>query len=344
MKIRKFVAADMREALDEIKRELGSEAMIVATKPVRRGLLGSGVEVTAALEQADDGEPSGPTMRAPQPPPRAKTSTPAPSGPTERGLSDSDVERIMMPLRSELRAIRSLLRDARDQAPTANHDERSLAELANKDGLVAPPARRIIALVGPTGVGKTTTLAKIAARAALVERRTVSILTLDTYRVGGEEQMRAFADLMGVPLTLVPDAARFPELLVNHHAKYDLVLIDTAGHSPRDHEALRALEAIFANVDDIEVHLTLSAGSSARHVDACVRHYSALAPRRLLFTKVDEAVELEQIVRAPLRHGLPVSFITTGQRVPEDLEDATAQRLHQLASAGMMTMHTAEAA
>ncbi len=336
MKIRKFVAADMREALDEVKRELGAEAMIIATRPVRRGLLGSGVEVTAALEAVEENEPQiGPPS---QPSSAAKIKESA------RGLSDADVEKIMLPLRSELRAIRSLLRSSHDTrseshgpSMSAQADERSLHELATKEGLCAAPARRIIAIVGPTGVGKTTTIAKLAARAALVQRRSVSILTLDSYRVGGEEQIRSYADLMGVPLTLVPDARRFPELLVTHHARHELVLVDTAGHSPRDAEALHALETVFAHVDDIEVHLALSAGSSARHVDSCVRHYSALAPRRILFTKVDEAVELDQLVRAPLRHGLPVSYITTGQRVPEDIEDATATRLYQLASAGIMS-------
>lgn len=367
MKIRKFVAANMREAVAQVKRELGDEAMIVATKQVRRGLLGTGVEVTAAI---DNEEPApAPSQTSPQVQPQvpspSQRATRMPAWVTEprttasdslsigAGLTDADVERVMSPIRSELRSLRTLIRPLTEdrigetlrselialrQAVRLQGSEGEsaapLAEVAASHTLASSSQRRVIALVGPTGVGKTTTIAKLAARAALVEHRSVAIVTLDTYRVGGEEQIRAFADLMGVPLTVVSE----PEELGAAVARldgYDRIFIDTAGRSPRDGTAIAALAQALGQLDDCEVHLAVAASSQAALIDACVNRYAVLGVERILFTKVDEAIELDEIVRAPARIGWPVTYLTTGQRVPEDLEDATPARLLEIATRGL---------
>jgi flagellar biosynthesis protein FlhF len=339
MKIRKFEAATMREALAVVKQELGSEAMVLATRQVRHGLFGTGVEVTAAI---DPSEP-------------AVAEAPSSEGRAMASLSESDVERIMAPLRSELRSLRSLLRpvlqaspveELREElqglrhallsAPRAEEGEPGLDELYRTGGLSAPSDGRLVALVGPTGVGKTTTIAKLAARSALLERRSVAIVTLDTYRVGGEEQMRAFADLIGVPLTVIAEPEAVAPVLGSLE-RYDRVYIDTSGRSPRDPDAIGTLERALAGLPDLEVHLALPAASARATTAQCLRRYRALGVDRLLFTKLDEADELAELVRAPARHGRPVSFLTTGQRVPEDLEDASARRLLDLALAGFGT-------
>jgi flagellar biosynthesis protein FlhF len=216
-------------------------------------------------------------------------------------------------------------------SPLPNLDEALLAT-----NLAQPSTGRVVALVGPTGVGKTTTIAKLAARAALVENKRVAIVTLDTYRVGGEEQIRTFADLMGVPLHLVTDPNELGAKLEDLH-RMDQVFVDSPGNSPRDAMAIRVLENAFAGTtgSDVEVHLTVPANLPVLAIESILRRYRPLGPVRLLFTKLDEADDLACLVHGPARLGLPVSFLATGQRVPEDLEDATHERLAELAKNGL---------
>jgi flagellar biosynthesis protein FlhF len=347
MRIQKFQAADMREAIAQVKRALGPEAIIVATRDIRRGLLGSGVEVTAAVDAPAHEEPEIP---APAPAP----AIPAATG----GLSEADVERILLPLRSELRSLRAVIRPApalKDDtlraeiealrreiaslsrspalAPRAEAAAADIAEALRSPDLCAASTSRIVCLVGPTGVGKTTTIAKLAARAALIERRRVALVTLDTYRVGGEEQMRVFASMMGVPLHVVSGptelAAKLPSL-----RRMERIFIDTSGRSPRDANAIAELEGSLAVIDGVEVHLTLPAASSLVSIEKTVERYRGLEPRRLLFTKIDEADDLTALALAPARTGLPVTWLATGQRVPEDLEDASPSRVSEIVTHG----------
>ncbi len=366
MRIRKFEAPDMREALALVKRELGPDAMVIATRQLKKGLIGGCVEVTAAVDEAESasGQPGpgpssyGPSGRAPAQQPSAQAMS--------QSLSESDVERIMAPLRSELRSLRTMLRAMSEPAargddvraelaalrqsingmtaasasagaaaarPNAAHDA-PLADVAARASIAAPSERRVVVVVGPTGVGKTTTIAKLAARSALVAHEKVAILTLDSYRVGGEEQMRTYADLIGVPLTLVPSPNQLGSAIAQVK-RADRIFVDTAGRSPRDAAALTELAEAILGLSDAEVHLAMPAGMSGTSMDACFRRFSPLGLDRLLFTKLDEADDLEQLVRAPARLGRPVSHITTGQRVPEDFEDASTSRLVDLATRGM---------
>ena len=380
MRIRKFEAADMREALALVKRELGPDAMVISTRQLKKGLIGQGgVEVTAAVDEpeAHTGGPEsspaptsygrggqapsaassyGPSGRAPQ-------STPAP----QMSLSESDIERIMAPLRSELRTLRTMVR-AMGEPATRGDDVRAelsalrqsmaalqmgmaapargpvaatateipLAEIAAKHGIAAPSERRVVVVVGPTGVGKTTTIAKLAARSSLVAHEKVAILTLDSYRVGGEEQMRTYADLIGVPLTLVPSPQQLGQAIASCK-RADKIFVDTAGRSPRDAAALTELAEAILALADAEVHLAMPAGLAPSAMDAIFKRFSPLGLDRLLFTKLDEAEELSELVRAPARLGRAISHITTGQRVPEDFEDATTARLLDLATRGLTT-------
>jgi flagellar biosynthesis protein FlhF len=379
MRIRKFEAPDMREALALVKRELGPDAMVIATRQLKKGLIGGCVEVTAAIDEdapgasaREESHASGPSSSSSASYGRSGRAPAAPTPPSanamSQSLSESDVERIMAPLRSELRSLRTMLRGLQEpaarqddlktelaalrqsiagmvrangtgvgQAPqaagAAAHAEPSIAELAQKHSIATPSDRRVVVVVGPTGVGKTTTIAKLAARAALVAHEKVAILTLDSYRVGGEEQMRTYADLIGVPLTLVPSPAQLQSTIASVK-RADRIFVDTAGRSPREAAALTELAEAILGLADAEVHLAMPAGLSAQSMDACFRRFSPLGLDRLLFTKCDEAEDLEQLVRAPARLGRAISHITTGQRVPEDFEDATTARLVDMATRG----------
>ena len=337
MKIAKFQAATMKDALAKVKDELGPDAMVVATREVRRGLLGTGIEVSAALEEPDEERPL-PKRRSN---PRG-TEVPRGHG---SGLDEGDIERIMAPLRSELRALRSMMRAASEPRGAADlrrevaalrrivesmraepSEQVDIEKLAEGPRLCAETVGRVVALVGPTGVGKTTTIAKLAARSALVDNKKVAIATLDSFRVGGEEQMRIFADLIGVPLYVVAEPEDLQDQ-VGRLVDCDQIFVDTAGRSPRDNPALVGLRRAFRALDDLEVHLTMAAATSPQSIDDACARFQEVGLDRILFTKLDEADCCHELIRAPGRLSLPVAHITMGQAVPEDLDNATPELL-----------------
>ncbi len=186
-------------------------------------------------------------------------------------------------------------------------------------------ARQIIALVGPTGVGKTTTIAKLAAIHALDHNRAVALLSLDTYRIGAIEQLRTYAGIMNLPLhvaTTADEAREGLELFRNA----ELVLIDTVGRSQRDEAHLNALHAALAPLN-AQVYLVLSATADTAVLEESFMRFRIFDPEALIWTKVDEAVRFGNCVNLCMRHPLPIAYFTTGQRVPEDIRVADARWL-----------------
>ena len=184
--------------------------------------------------------------------------------------------------------------------------------------------RRTLALIGPTGVGKTTAIAKIAARALLETRFKVALITVDTYRVGASEQLARYGKIMGIPTHVARDRAALAEG-VERFAGADLVLIDTAGRS--DNESLAAQTSLLRSVPQVELQLVLSAATGGRELGAIARRYRAIAPERLIFTKLDEVDGPAGIYSAVAALPRPVSCITDGQRVPEDIHAVTGPDL-----------------
>jgi flagellar biosynthesis protein FlhF len=187
--------------------------------------------------------------------------------------------------------------------------------------------RHVIAFVGPTGVGKTTTLAKIAARALIEAKKKVALLTVDTYRIGACDQLARYGEIMNVPVLVARDRA---ELLRAHErvADADLVLIDTAGRSSPE-DVARQAELVRA-VPKVQLHLVVSAATGAHELAAVADRWRGLAPDRLVFSKLDEAAGPGAVLSAAVRIARPVSCVTDGQRVPEDLHALTGAQLVSL--------------
>ncbi len=196
--------------------------------------------------------------------------------------------------------------------------------------IVAPAgAKRIAALVGPTGVGKTTTIAKLAANFKLIRGLKPGLVTVDTYRIAAVEQLRTYAEIINLPLSV----ANTPDEMdgaVAELGDVDVVLIDTAGRSPRDEVKIRELADFLLAAKPDEVHLVLSAAAGERNLRAAVDRFAMVQADRLILTKLDEAEGLGGLLALLGQVERPVSYITTGQAVPDDLEAASSSRLARL--------------
>jgi flagellar biosynthesis protein FlhF len=201
---------------------------------------------------------------------------------------------------------------------------RFLQEIAAGFIQVSPPdfsaqgPQKRIAFVGPTGVGKTTTLAKIAARCIAQFKKSVALITIDTYRIAAVEQLKVYGEIMGLPVDVVLTPGQLEKALHNHRHK-DVILIDTAGRSPKDTVSIEELAAFMPDDLNIEKHLVLSAGTREKELHETVSHFQKLDLDKTIFTKIDECSNLGVILNTQLNNPAPLSYITNGQRVPEDL-------------------------
>lgn len=191
----------------------------------------------------------------------------------------------------------------------------------------APAERqRIVALIGPTGVGKTTTIAKLAANFRLKDKRRVGLITVDTYRIAAVEQLRTYADIIDLPMHVISTPREMREA-IRRMDGLDLVLMDTAGRSPRDEVRIRELRAFLDEAGANEVHLVLSGVTGSRTLVQTAERFAAARPTALVLTKLDEATNLGNVLPLLRSSGLPLSYLTNGQNVPDDIETADAARL-----------------
>lgn len=192
----------------------------------------------------------------------------------------------------------------------------------------AKPGRHpaVVMFVGPTGAGKTTTLAKLAAQEALGGRKSVSLITSDTYRIAAIEQIRTFAEIMNMPLHIV-FSAQEAEAALDACESSDIVFIDTAGRSQKSSEHMDELAALIKCISPDEIHCVLSAGTKVSDLLVTIEKYGKLGANRLLFTKLDETMKLGNVFAAGIRSRIPFSYFTFGQRVPDDIERAQPHRL-----------------
>lgn len=199
-----------------------------------------------------------------------------------------------------------------------------------RHSLTAVTGRRQVAMmVGPTGVGKTTTLAKLAGRFGMQEGCRLGLITVDTYRVAAVEQLRTYAEIIDLPMQIVTNPAEMQAAL-DSFADCDLVLIDTAGRSPQDDRRLTELKELIAVAQPDYVYLVLSLASGAGALRSAADRFTTVAPTSVIFTKLDEASGCGGLLSASRDVGLPVAYFTTGQEVPRDIEPANPCRAARL--------------
>lgn len=216
--------------------------------------------------------------------------------------------------------------------PDPSHKTQAIAERIRRALSPAPAIwdrdrHAVAAFVGPTGVGKTTTIAKVAAQAALNRGMSVGLVAADMYRIAGVEQLKIYADLLGVPLAIASDRRELGQAL-NRFANKDLVLVDTAGGNPWADETLEKTDQLLAGLP-CERHLCVSAGTPGADLGRIVERYGQSGLRSLVITKLDEARTLGGVLSTVWGTDHQIAHVTTGQQVPSDIESPNPARLSQ---------------
>ena len=189
---------------------------------------------------------------------------------------------------------------------------------------------KVVFFIGPTGVGKTTTIAKIASHYKVGQGKNVALATSDTYRIAATDQLQIYANILGIPMTVVYSADELNEALRNYH-DYDMVLVDTAGFSHKNKTQRQELSDLMGGLDDTydrESYLVISATTKYRDLSEIVDSYKEIAKEyKLIFTKLDETLSYGNLFNIRMRTGADMSYLTMGQNVPDDIEIFNAQRI-----------------
>lgn len=191
------------------------------------------------------------------------------------------------------------------------------------------PGRQVIALVGPAGSGKTSTLVKLALQLGIAARSPTVILSTDSHRVAATEQLKAYAAILGVPFSLVSGPGALARALLEHRQK-ELILIDSPGFGGTDDELAEHCASLLSESAELDTHLVLSAASKFADCELAIGRWARFRPRKLILTHLDETESYGECLAAAMNSGLPVAFLCGGQRIPEDLEPATKARLLQM--------------
>lgn len=188
--------------------------------------------------------------------------------------------------------------------------------------------RKIVVVIGPTGSGKTTTIAKLSSYFKLMESRKVALLSIDCHRIGAEAHLKTYADILDIPFYPLYNE-RDLQLTIDQLTDYELIFVDTTGRSPNDKQGLAIMEKRLSAVPpaEREVYLILSATTRTEDLYLILEKYSIFKPNKLIFTKIDETAALGNLFNLKMRTDIPMAYFTTGQKVPEDIEIAYPRKL-----------------
>lgn len=366
MKVKKYVAQNMAEAMKQIRQDLGDEAVILNSKVTHTGgWLGlfkkKKLEVIAALDM--ERKPSKVFVKE-------KKREQHPQHPNQKSLESNknlheeinEIKRMVQditinqPIQMQnypepiqifceklysqdlnMNIIHSLGDELLKQWRSSQVDpsEQEISEWAKKhfteilsqyDNGGSNVRKKYINLVGPTGVGKTTTLAKIAAGEVINNRKKIAFITTDTYRIAAIEQLKTYANLLNVPVEVVYKLEDFQKA-VKKYEDYDHVFIDTAGRNYREMKYIEELQKLIDFKQDIETFLTLSMTMKERDIQGIIKNFEILSIDKFIFTKLDETSTYGTLVNIIVQNKKGVAYLTYGQDVPDDVEVGSSQAI-----------------
>jgi flagellar biosynthesis protein FlhF len=373
MQIKKFKAKNFSKALEDVKKELGDNALILNTRSLSDDSSSSSsanaVEVTVAIEHAEDKDepkekfereemdivlenPKVQKQEANLEPLAKETDADLKSllftllSQTDRakafGLKDHQIElykkivdngvseRIAAKVFEKINA--EALMGKKSDRITDNISARELlSKIAKCSGPIKlnPGYPKVVALVGPTGVGKTTTIAKLAADFSIRQKKKVALISLDTYRIGAADQLRVYGDIMRIPVEVASNAREYRKLL-HKFSDMDIIFVDTMGKCHKDETYASRLNEVLRKSGPVEIHLALSVSLQERVLEETFNQFSPLKINKVLFTKLDEGLNFGTLINLALHTQLPFSYFTNGQRVPEDIETASKDKVIRL--------------
>jgi len=352
MKLKSFFADTVEEAIRRARQEMGPDAMLVNSKR-------SGAEARhlGAFEVVVCREESATALKAEEPASSSQRSAAAAPDTLSQEISElrRQIERLALTLMRSASGMAGLasnpalaqafatLADAELDAELAQEIAAGIAadaapgalraELARRIRVAAEPAipgpRARVALVGPPGSGKTSSLVKLAVRSGIRLKKSTHILTTDTYRIAAADELQSYAAILGVGCQVVETPGALAQALEENRHK-DLILIDTAGMSRAEMETGEDLARFLAGCPEVETHLVVPASMRAADLRRVAGTYAVFQPRQLLVTRLDETQIVGPVLSLSIRMGLPISFLASGQRIPEDLEPATLDGLLDL--------------
>jgi len=339
----------MKAVLSQIKDDLGKDAVIISKREVRDNNFGLTaqpmIEVTAAIDY--DAESYDYHIK----------NMPS-QGASHRTYSSAGIEisQDASTLSDEILELKEMMKALMEHTGNKLHEKNPLRNAIIKKGIrqhlvdlilsklgdkaqigaikdllekivrtSGAPKERIWSFVGTTGVGKTTTMAKIAAGSALNEGKRVGLITLDTYRIGAIDQGRIYAKILNAPFISVTTVAEFRAALARFDSM-DIILVDTVGRSPFCSDYITQLSQYFDGISSCKF-LLMPVATRDNEMDTITKTFSKIGINRMIFTKQDESIQSGSIVSHNLLYRIPISYITTGQRVPEDIETASSSRI-----------------
>lgn len=350
MRIKTYEASTMQDALHQIKEELGPSALILNTRYITKGTKWFGlfpgqrlIEVVAGLASSK----IKPTTTAEVEEVNAPVSEDVDGRNVEAvslqsirnaldgvfrrqveiGINKELAQRLVYILDDIFSQLLSQQKQLSESDIRSEFKQRLSQVIQFSDGLdFNQEEQQIIALVGPTGVGKTTTVAKLAAISSIMNHKSVGLISIDAYRIAAYDQLKTYAEIIGLPveLALSPQGAR---TAIDGYADKDIIIVDSVGRSPNHEIHMAELHGYMKAIQPTEVHLTTTASIKFDDYVRIVDRYRTLEVNRLIFTKLDETTSLDTLVNGAYYTRFPLSYLGVGQTVPDDLEVADIDKV-----------------